>query len=396
MRILIIGGYGCFGRRLSENLLEYHQHELIIAGRAINNAQIFQPHVKKVWANEIRIASIDVLADGLADKLSELKADIVINASGPYQFQNDKPVRSQCNYPVARACLTAGCHYIDLADDRQFVTHFSTNLDDDAKQAGLCMISGASTVPGLSGAVIDHYGSHFKELQEVYFGIAPGNQFKKGKATVGSILTYTGRPFSILKNGRTERVYGWQSLRAYNFGNPIGKRWLGNCQIPDLDLLPERFPTLQTVHFQAGLELRFMHFAMWLIAGLVRIRLIPHPEKFAGFLSSTSEWFDSWGTDTGGMFVQLSGLDQNDDKKTMDWQLLAEKGKGPNIPVIAAELLIDKIAKNQLKAGAYPCIGLFTLAEFQNVAKRWGIVTDVKPSKENPGSKEVEHDKAPA
>ena len=46
---------------------------------------------------------------------------------------------------------------------------------------------------------------------------------------------------------------------------------------------------------------------------------------------------------------------------------------GPNIPVIAPELIINRIAAGDIKTGAMPCIGLFTLEEFMKVARRWDI-----------------------
>ena len=77
--------------------------------------------------------------------------------------------------------------------------------------------------------------------------------------------------------------------------------------------------------------------------------------------------------------VRLQGKDERGNIKTLDWQLIAEKGEGPNIPVIAAELVINKIAAGELSSGAYPCVGLFTLADFLKIAQRWNIYTRVKP-----------------
>ena len=68
---------------------------------------------------------------------------MLINATGPYQEQD---------YSLARACIAAGVHYLDLADARAFVTGIGV-LDAEARSAGVLAVSGASTVPGLSGAV---------------------------------------------------------------------------------------------------------------------------------------------------------------------------------------------------------------------------------------------------
>ena len=41
-------------------------------------------------------------------------------------------------------------------------------------------------------------------------------------------------------------------------------RWLGSCDVPDLDLFPLRYPSLRTVAFHAGVASVPGHFAVWL------------------------------------------------------------------------------------------------------------------------------------
>ena len=73
------------------------------------------------------------------------------------------------------------------------------------------------------------------------------------------------------------------------------------------------------------------------------------------------------------MFVVMKGIDDDGAAREISWQLVAEKGRGPNIPAISAELVVEKIAQGLCPAGAMPCMGLFTLSEFLSVAGRWGI-----------------------
>ena len=83
-----------------------------------------------------------------AEALRALSADVLINASGPFQHHD---------YALPRACIAAGCHYIDLADARAFVTGIGV-LDAEAKAAGVSVVSGASSVPGLSSAAVQRIG----------------------------------------------------------------------------------------------------------------------------------------------------------------------------------------------------------------------------------------------
>jgi saccharopine dehydrogenase-like NADP-dependent oxidoreductase len=66
----------------------------------------------------------------------------LLHLAGPFQGQD---------YAVAKACLQVGVPYIDMADGREFVAKFSS-LDAAAQAKGIPLITGASTVPGLSSA----------------------------------------------------------------------------------------------------------------------------------------------------------------------------------------------------------------------------------------------------
>ncbi|WP_196139707.1 saccharopine dehydrogenase family protein [Aliikangiella sp. G2MR2-5] len=368
MKILIIGGYGTFGKRLVNSLLYYRDHQIVIGGRSKEKLAKARHMIRVSMNSVIDTVELDVLNSDLVKTFAHIEPDLVVNVSGPYQLQT-----MQETYRVAKACLNTGCHYVDLADDRKFVGNFARQLNDEAKQNELVMVTGASTVPALTDAVITHYEPQFKSINSIYYGISPGNRTERGKGTVGSILSYTGKPFDTLINGDFRQVYGWQDLTRYDFGGSIGKRWMSNCEIPDLDLIPALYPEIKSVRFQAGLEVSLLHLGLWLLSWFPRLKLIKTWRTFTNVLVAMSEWFKSWGSDCGGMFIELGGVGDNGETKKAVWQLVAEDGVGPNVPTIAAELVVNKIANGELGAGAYPCTGLFTLEEFLILAGRWGI-----------------------
>ncbi|MCF6194070.1 MAG: saccharopine dehydrogenase NADP-binding domain-containing protein, partial [Kangiellaceae bacterium] len=367
MKILVIGGYGNFGKRLVKSLLQYSDHEIIIAGRSIDQAEETVRLLKTEFGKTVSITRLDVLSTELNKAIIAQDPDIVVNASGPYHFQLGRERDEQLNYRLARACLSAQCHYIDLADNRDFVSHFADSLDTQAKQLGLTLVTGASTVPSLPDAVIQHFLPQFSDLTSINYGISPGNRTERGRATVASILSYTGKTFTTLKNGRFKSVYGWQDLSRYDFGGPIGTRWMSNCDIPDLELLPAKYPSLKSVKFQAGLEVSILHLGLWFLSFFTRISLLKNWSRYASLLTNMSEWFSSLGSDSGGMFIELAGQDLDGSPKIIKWQLVAEDGVGPNVPIISALILIQKIAENKLNSGAQPCMGLFNLDEFFEV-----------------------------
>jgi hypothetical protein len=145
------------------------------------------------------------MAPGLEDRLKALEVDALIHTSGPFQGQD---------YRVARACAQAGVHYVDLADGRDFVCGIDV-LDPQAKAAGVLLLSGASSVPALSSAVVDALASGMARVSDIDIGISPGNRTDRGLSTVAAILSYCGKPLPGLGQ---QALIGW--LRSYGHDYP--------------------------------------------------------------------------------------------------------------------------------------------------------------------------------
>lgn len=312
---------------------------------------------------------LDIFSAQFVEQLQTLAPDIVIHTGGPFQGQD---------YRVPEACISVGCHYLDLADDRRFVCDIDA-LHERALAKQLLIVSGASSVPGLSSVVIDHFSAQFSALETIDCAIAPGNQAERGQATVKGILSYTGHAFAVFIDGQWTARYGWMSPRKINFAGSIGKRWLANVDIPDLELFPARYPGIKTVTFQAGLELAFLHLGMVAMAKLAKLGLVKDWSVFTKPIFNASSLFDKLGTDNGGMQLTLSGLDLERQPKTIIWTLFAERGVGPYIPTLSAIILAKKLINNELTlSGAMPCLGLYSLAEFDAEATLLGIYHQVE------------------
>src|SRR5690606_31951402 len=126
--------------------------------------------------------------------------------------------------------------------------------DAVARQAGRCAISGASTLPALSSAVVDALRGRFDVLQAIDIVIAPAQATPLGMATVRAVLSYCGKPFQCWVDGRWQRVTGWAGPQPVTFAR-IAPRLASPCDVPDHDLLVQRHPGVQTVRFRAALEL---------------------------------------------------------------------------------------------------------------------------------------------
>ena len=346
-RVVLIGATGVFGLRIARRLVDDARFELILAGRHRASLEALREALGHASS---QLAELDVLADDLAARLSALQPHLVVHTAGPFQAQD---------YRVAEACLACGSHYVDLADGRAFVPAIAT-LDARARAARRLLVSGASSVPALSGAVVDALLPRFGRLHTIDCAISPGNRTPRGDATVASILSYCGRPIRVWREGRWQVDYGWMSGRRQWFA--FGYRRVGVCEVPDLELFPARYPDVRTVGFRAGLELPLLHAGTWCAAALVRLGFVPDLPRHAAGLRRLSERFVGWGTDVGGMTIELTGVDPDGAPLRLRWWLEAAAGDGPEVPSTPAVVLACLLAEGALReVGATPCVGLLTL-----------------------------------
>ena len=349
--ILILGGYGFFGARIGAALSSNPSLTVLLGGRDGARAATA---ARAMGLPPERAFSIDARDAKLADIFRRLRVDIVIHTAGPFQSQD---------YAVARAAIEAGCHYLDLADGRQFVMGIDT-LAAGALARGVTVVSGASSVPALSSAVVDRYLTKFRKLDSIEIGISSGAR-APGLATVRSVFSYGGKPFRAWTNGAWVDAYGWLGLRRHKFPQPLGRRWLGSCDIPDLELFPRRYPAVKTVSFQAGFASNIGHLLVWGLASLVKAGALRGMGNFAAPLNRISRWMEPVVSDKGGMFVSLNGGGPDRRRLSITWNLIARRNHGPYIPCAAAIALAAKMAAGaRLPAGAMPCMGLLTVEEF--------------------------------
>ena len=133
-RVLIIGGYGNFGRFIAKRLATDATIQLIIAGRHIQKAILLCNELTA--PNPPELAQIDI-HDRLAESLAKIVPDIVIHDLWTYQQQG---------YGCQRMHSAKACHYIDIADAREFVWHYTIECSRKSKNIGLfwCKLSALS------------------------------------------------------------------------------------------------------------------------------------------------------------------------------------------------------------------------------------------------------------
>tara|TARA_R110000787_G_scaffold286430_1_gene404904 strand:- start:42 stop:695 length:654 start_codon:yes stop_codon:yes gene_type:complete len=199
-RIILLGGYGGFGGRIARRLASAG-YEVLVAGRSIEKARDF-------CAKSPGLMPLALDRSGITAALKEHEPDLVVDASGPFQAMD---------HAIPKACIAAGVHYVDIADSRDFVCGIRV-LDEAARAAGVVLLSGASSVPALSGAAVRHLAQGTDRVRSVEMAISASNKATAGPAVSAAIVGQVGQPMRIWRGQRWAKAFGWQELRSVSFG----------------------------------------------------------------------------------------------------------------------------------------------------------------------------------
>jgi hypothetical protein len=363
LKTLVLGGYGNFGARICRALAGDPSIQLLIGGRSLSRAQALADEV----GGGARGIAIDLEGPGLVQTLRATGVELLIHTAGPFQQQS---------YGVAVAAATAAAHYIDLADGCRFVCDFESAMDATFHAAGRSAISGASTVPALSSAVVDHLCRGWQRIDAIDICIAPAQTAPRGRATLAAVLSYCGEAIQVWNQGRWQPQVGWADPERVAFAR-LPSRSGALCDIPDLELFPVHFNVTQRVVFRAAVEVGLAQRAFAVLADLRSARRIGRPARLAGVLHHAARALDVMGSSTGGMVVRVEGKDEFNEVAKRAWHITAGNDHGPEIPCMAAILLARKLARGEgLSTGAFACVSTLPLADFEPEFRRWGMVTD--------------------
>ena len=412
--VVVVGGAGTFGSRLVRGLLDGTGMRVVVAGRSLARAQAFADGLAAGGLGtgglgagagaRVTAARLDAgTADAAA--LRALGAFAVVDAAGPFRPGRDG---------LARAAAAAGAHYLDLADGRAFVAGFAAGLDGAARAAGVVALTGASSTPALSCAVLDQLTAGWAAVETVETSILPGNRAPRGLAVMQSILSWVGQPVRVLLDGRWTARPGWGLTRREDLPG-LGRRWSSLADTPDLDLVPARYRVTGSAVFRAGLELPLLHLGLLALSLPVRaarvcgLRLSLAP--LAPALLRVAALLERAGTDRGGMAVEAAGRDACGQPVRRRWTLVAVAGDGPVIPTLPALAVLRAMeagailapgtracapgggpgdctvpepsssrpaARPRLQPGARPCVGAVTLDEITACFAPYGITASVQ------------------
>lgn len=330
--VLIIGASGVFGSRLAKLLAGREAFRITLAGRTPQKIVPLQADLLKIdpqGGYDTAVLDRDRLT---AQELRTLGCQLVVDCSGPFQSMGTN---------LIEAAIAAPCHYLDLADSRAFVAEIG-RFGAAAIKAGVAVISGASSSPCLSNAVLDHLAVDWTSIDTIDCAIVPGNQTPKGKSVIEGILSWVGQPISVFREAEWQIGAGWTGARTIAIEGLKPRRAM-LAEVPDLDVVPARFSPRVRAGFDAGMELGVLNMLIGLSGLAVRLRLFTSARTFSGLGNFIANALDGFGSQDGGMLVQVVGLDRAGEPCRAVWQLKASKGHGPYVPIGPAAALVEKL-----------------------------------------------------
>lgn len=362
LKVLLVGGYGTFGGRIVELLENESRLTLVVAGRSIARAETYCAG-RSLARAQLVPATFD--RDGDFDaQLALIGPDIVVDASGPFQAYGEG------RYRLVEACIARRVNYLDLADGAAFVAGVGA-FDDAARAANICVLSGVSSFPVLTAAVVRRLSSKLSRITSVRGGIAPSPYAGVGENVIRAIASYAGQPIRLRRDGTTGTGFPLTEQMRCTIAPP-GRVPLRNTlfslvDVPDLRALSELWPTVGTVWMGAGPVPEILHRALIGFAWLVRIGLVRSLLPLAPLMHRATNHL-RWGEHRGGMFVEVEGADLAGLPARRSWHLLAEGNDGPLIPSMAVEALVRKMLDGHLPAsGARAALSDLELEDYEKL-----------------------------
>lgn len=361
--ILVLGGYGTFGGRIAARLAQAG-FEVAVAGRSEAKAAAF-------CAGRERLSPLALDRDhGFAERLATLRPFAIVDAAGPFQG---------ADHSVAGAAIAAGCHYLDIADGRDFVCGIR-GLDGLARAAGVAAISGASSLPALSHAAASRLARGLERIRAVEIVLSASSRGTAGRSLTRATLSYLGRPVRLRRGGRWTAGRGWQDLqrRAFRISGEaaLRGRLVALADVPDLELLPARLPGSPAVTFHAGTDVALHNLGLWMLSWPIRWRWVRSLGALAGFLSNVQRWTGWAGSPRSAMEVRLFGT-VGARRVERRWTLIVDRGEGPEVPSLPVPLLAAKLAAGSLESGARDAGGLLALEDFGPPLGRLAAVQEI-------------------
>ena len=270
-RVLIIGGCGCIGSSIAQDILAHTAAEVTITDR---NPQLAREALKRLGAK----VQFQVLNLANARQLEEAvaKADLVVHSAGPFHHRQTE---------VLKTCIKQGVNYTDVSDERSF-TRKALALHGEAKAAGITAVINTGVFPGISNSMVRQGVEALDQADSIQLSYIVAGSGGAGVSAMRTTFIGLQRPFEAWLDGSWQLIKPYTARETLEFPPPYGKANVYWYDLPEAITLQESF-SVSSVITKFGVVPNFYNHATWILAHWLPPAMLRSP-KTVEFLAQVS------------------------------------------------------------------------------------------------------------
>lgn len=276
--IFILGGSGNTGEKIAQLLVQHTDVHIVLAAR--NEDKLRQSAEKLDQPDRVSWKIVDASNKSSLMNVFDSQ-DMVVSAASTAQFTEN----------IARACLDAGCDYLDVQYSSEKVRILKSMADEIESTDG-CFISEAGFHPGLPSALVRYADSQLDDLESAITASAINTDMKNVELTNATkqefIQELQDYDTTFFQDSQWKKASMWttKDFQTIDFGKPAGKRTCIPMFFEEIHDLPTLIPTLQETGFYiAGfgwlMDLLVMPFVMLMVKLFPNMMAKPMGNLFA-------------------------------------------------------------------------------------------------------------------
>jgi lysine 6-dehydrogenase len=169
--------------------------------------------------------------------------DVVVSCAGPHY---------ETELPAARAAVEAGVSYVSLCDEHAALRQVQS-LDEQARRAGITIVSGCGLSPGITNLLIAHGAAEMDTVEAIDIALARSSAESTGDATARHLLYELSHEAPVIRDRQNGVERSGSSPKLVYFPDPVGWVETYRCGHPEVVTLPDRYPGLDSLQFRLGL-----------------------------------------------------------------------------------------------------------------------------------------------
>lgn len=236
-RIAVVG-VGQMGRSALSMLARHHANATFVvcdrSRESVDAAIALDPSRITGWVGDATAGTLPL--DGV---------DVVLNLAGPFFAGSDA---------IARSAISRGVTYVDVGDDVE-CTDAILALHEEARRAGVSLVTGAGLSPGISNWMASKLLAEHPDADGVQVAWVVHESDPGGLAPLRHMLHMAVSPCPVLRGGHWESSPGFVASTAgrFQFPEPLGEVEAYDTAHPEPRTLARQFPQLRYANCKGAL-----------------------------------------------------------------------------------------------------------------------------------------------